>query len=252
MTGTTAAERAAHPFGTPEERRAAFREGARDFLPALPAIVAWGIVTGVAMVQFGLALAPALGLHLTAFAATAQIASVPLIVAGAPLAVVILTALMMNLRFVIYSAALRAPLQRVPFGRRMLEAYLISDISVAMFLEKTRRRPTWPARDAYFLGMGAINAVVWHAASLVGIFASTSFPRTWGLEFAGLLALVALLVPMCARVPGAVATVVAGACGVATLHWPARLGLVFSFVAGLVAAVIAERWSTRRGGGPAT
>ncbi len=245
MTLPHLAVSAAHPFGTPEERRAAFREGVRDYLPATAAIVAWGIVTGVAMVQFGLALAPALGLHLTAFAATAQIASVPLIVAGAPLAVVIVTALMMNLRFVIYSAALKAPLQHVPFGRRMLEGYLMGDMAVVMFLEKVRRRPDWPTRDAYFLGMCTINWAVWHAASLVGIFASTWFPRTWGLEFAGLLALLALLVPMCAKAPGALATVVAGGCGIATMHWPAKLGLVFSIVAGLVAAVLAELRAAR-------
>jgi predicted branched-subunit amino acid permease len=232
--------RATAPYGTPDERRAAYREGIRDYLPALPAIVAWGLVTGVAMVQSGLALAQVLGLHLTAFAATAQIASVPLIVAGAPLAVVFVTALMMNLRFVIYSAALKGPLQHLPFGRRMLQSYLMGDMCVVMFLEKVRRRPGWPPRDAYFLGMCTINWIVWHLASLAGIFAAAWFPRTWGLEFAGTLALLALLVPMCARRPGALATLVAGVGGIATLHWPARLGLVFSIVAGIVAAVVAE------------
>lgn len=235
------------PYGTPDERRAAFREGVSDYLPALPAIVAWGIVTGVAMVQSGLALAPVLGLHLTAFAATAQIASVPLLVTGAPLAVVVLTALMMNLRFVIYSAALKGPLQHVPFGRRVLESYLMGDMCVAMFLAKVRHRPDWRARDAYFLGMCSINWVVWHLASLVGIVGAAWFPRTWGLEFAGTLALLALLIPMCAQRPGAFATVVAGVCGIATLHWPARLGLVFSIVAGIVAAVFAESRGAARG-----
>jgi predicted branched-subunit amino acid permease len=90
--------------------------------------------------------------------------------------------------------------------------------------------------------MSAINWSAWHVASLTGIFAAAWIPRDWGLEFAGTLALVALLVPMCARLPGAVGTLVAAALGIATLHWPARLGLVFAIVCGVVAAMAVEQW----------
>ncbi len=229
-------------LGSPAERRAAFREGVRDYLPAVPAIIAWGVVTGVALVQSGLSLAFALGLSATAFAATAQLAALPLIVAGAPLSIIVLTALMMNLRFVIYSAALKSSLQHVTFGRRVLLGYLIGDMGVAIYLRRVQRHPDWPARDAYFFGMSAINWSAWHVASLTGIFAAAWIPRDWGLEFAGTLALVALLVPMCARLPGAVGTLVAAALGIATLHWPARLGLVFAIVCGVVAAMAVEQW----------
>jgi predicted branched-subunit amino acid permease len=41
-------------------RRAAFAAGVRAALPGLPAMAVWGVVTGVAMVKLGLALAPSL------------------------------------------------------------------------------------------------------------------------------------------------------------------------------------------------
>lgn len=226
-------------------RRAAFREGMRDYVPALPALVAWGIVTGVAMVQSGLALAYVLGLGATAFAASAQLASVPLMVGGAPLWVIVLTALMTNLRFVIYSAALKNHLQHLSFRRRLLLSYLIGDMLVVIFLRKMQHRPDWPDRDAYFLGIGVLNLVVWHTCQLVGIFGAAWIPRDWGFELAGTLALLALVLPACAQLPGAVGALVAGVVGVATFHWPARLGLVVAIVAGVVAALLVESWRQR-------
>ncbi|MCZ8131982.1 MAG: AzlC family ABC transporter permease [Steroidobacteraceae bacterium] len=236
--------------GTADERRAAFREGVRDYLPMLPALIAWGLVTGVALVQSGLTLAQAIGFSVTAFAASAQLATLPLIVGGVPLTVIVLTALMMNLRFVIYSAALKGSLQHVPFGRRMWYGYLTGDMGVVLYLKRMQRDPGWAARDAYFHGVATVNFAVWHVSSLAGIFAAAWIPRDWGLEFAGTVALIALLVPLCTRLPGAVATAIAATIGWATLHWPARLGLVVAIVAGIAAAVLVDRWRERRAAGP--
>lgn len=229
------------PYGTPDERRAAFREGARDYLPVTPAIVAWGLVTGVALVQSGLTLAQALGLSATAFAGSAQLAVLPLIAGAAPVWIIVVTALMMNLRFVIYSAALKGSLEHLPFRRRLLLGYLIGDMGFVLYTRRVEREPAWQPRDAYFLGMASLNWCVWHAASLFGIFAAAWIPRDWGFEFAGTLALVALLVPLCARLPGAVGTVVAAGLGILTLHWPARSGLLVAIVAGVVAALLVDR-----------
>ena len=46
-------------------------------------------------------------MSLLVYAGSAQLAALPLIVAGAPLWVIVATGLITNLRFVIYSAALR-------------------------------------------------------------------------------------------------------------------------------------------------
>lgn len=230
-------------------RRVAFREGVRDYVPALPALVAWGVVTGVAMVQSGLALAYVLGLGATAFAASAQLASVPLMVGGAPLWVIVLTALMTNLRFVIYSAVLKNHLQHLSWRRRLLLSYLVGDMLVVIFLRKVQHRPDWPERDAYFLGIGVLNLVVWHTCQLVGIFGAAWIPRDWGFELAGTLALLALVLPACVHLPGAAGALVAALVAVATLHWPARFGLVAAIAAGVAVAMLVETWRAR--GAPA-
>lgn len=64
------------------------RRGARDVLEFIPGIAAWGLVTGVAMVKGGLSVPLALVMSLVVFSGSAQLATLPLIAAGAPLRVV--------------------------------------------------------------------------------------------------------------------------------------------------------------------
>ena len=58
----------------------------------IPGISAWGLVTGVAMVKSGMSVPLALFMTFTVFAGSAQLASLPLIAAGAPMWVIWATA----------------------------------------------------------------------------------------------------------------------------------------------------------------
>ena len=81
------------------------REGLRDFLPISVGLLPWAMVTGIAMRSIGLSEIESLGMNLLVYAGTAQLGALPLIAAGAPLWLIMLTALALNLRFVIFSAA---------------------------------------------------------------------------------------------------------------------------------------------------
>lgn len=226
----------------PRDRaRDAFRKGLRDMTPVAPAVATWGIVTGVAMAQSGLALSDAVGLSLIAYAGSAQLAALPLLVAGAPVAVSVLTALMVNLRFVIYSAAVAPAFRALPLKERLKIGYLIGDISFVVYMRHEARWPDTQLRTQYFIGVGFAMFLVWHAGSLIGLFAAAAIPRDWGLDFAGLLALLALWVPTLASRPALAGSVVAAALAVALDGWPFRLGLVAAILAGLTVAVLADR-----------
>ena len=82
-------------------------------------IAAWGLVTGVAMVKSGLSLPVAVSMTVLVYAGSAQLAALPLIVAGAPLWVVFATAFCVNLRFVIYSAHWRKYFGHLPRRQRL-------------------------------------------------------------------------------------------------------------------------------------
>ena len=66
-----------------------FMQGARDMLGVSPGIAAWGLMTGVAMIKSGMGMAESLLMAAIVFAGSAQLASIPLILAGAPVGVIL-------------------------------------------------------------------------------------------------------------------------------------------------------------------
>lgn len=224
--------------------REAFAAGARDFLPAIPGMAAWAVVTGVAMAKSGLSLVQVVGLSIIGFAGAAQLAALPLLVAGAPAAVAVLTALMVNLRFVIYSAGLAPSLRSLPFGQRMAAGYLVSDFGFVLFMRGGPALFESPYRVAYYFGVSSLMAIVWHVAALIGIVAATRIPTQWGLEFAGTLALVALLVPMLASRPAVLGAFTAATGSLLLRQLPFKTGVVLSILAGMAVAVTADRKGT--------
>lgn len=227
------------------ERLAAFREGAAAMLPTTPANLAWALVTGVAMAQSGLAFTHALGLSLLPYAGSAQLAALPFLVAGAPIWISVLTALMVNLRFVIYSAALSPSLRALPLRQRLGCGYLLGDLVFVIYMRREAELRGSPTRGWYYFGISAMLFSFWHVGSLVGLIAAAAIPRSWGLEFAGLLALVALFVPTLASRPALVGSLTAAALSVALQRLPYRLGLPLAILAGIAAALGAERLRLR-------
>ena len=124
------------PAPLPTWRQTEFREGARDMSGIALGIAAWGLVTGVAMANSGIGLPLAVFMSLVVFAGTAQLATLPLIAAGAPLWVVWLTALCVNLRFVIFSATWGRYFRPYPLGLRLRLAYFTADLNFVLFMRR--------------------------------------------------------------------------------------------------------------------
>src|SRR5512145_1257978 len=226
--------------------RLEFRRGVRAALPAAPGVVAWGLVTGVAMVKSGLAVPWAIVISLLVYAGSAQLATLPLIAAAQPFWVVALAAFVTNLRFVIYSASLRRWFEAYSLRRRAVLGYFTGDFTFAMFMRRVAREGEFAHRDAWFLGACGFNWIVWQVTSIVGILAATAIPSEWGLQFAGTLALLALIVPLCLEWPGLAGAAVAAPIAVLTRHLPLGLGLVAGMLAGIVAAVAVDALIARR------
>ena len=254
-------------FGAPpalaDARREAFVAGLRAVLPALVATGTWGLVTGVAMVKVGLSQLEALGMTLLVFAGSAQLAALPLIAADAPVWVVLLTATVVNLRFVIFSAGLYPFFRHYTLGRRLLLGYVTSDVGFAISLQRwTAERAAGPDPDPlagtrrvwFFLGIAAGNWLSWQTMSILGIFLAGQVPGAWGLEYAAILALIALTVPMVNGLPNVVGALVAGTVAVVGAGLPLKLGLVVAVIVGISAAMATELAQERlvgaRRGGP--
>jgi predicted branched-subunit amino acid permease len=236
------------PFGSDAHvaarRQAAFRRGSRAVAPAAFATSIWGLVTGVAMVKAGLTTAQALGMSLLVYAGSAQLAALPLITASAPIWVILLTAAVVNLRFLIFSAALLPYFSRHSMLRRLLFGYIATDIGFAVFMARFGDAPHDERGSSeqlwFFLGMAARVWIAWQSFSVAGILLAGQVPVSWGLEFAAIVGLIALTMPMISSRPAVVGAVIAAVTAVAAAGLPLKLGLVLAVIVGIAAAMTAE------------
>ncbi len=223
--------------------RAAFRDGVRISAATLPGIFAWGLVSGMAMVKAGLSVAQALGMTFFVFAGSAQLAALPLIVAHAPVLVIFGTALVVNLRFVIFSAAISPHFTHLSWWRRVGYGYFCSDMLMAFFPQRfpysTLADPAGKA--GFFWGISNPNWLAWQGGAVTGIVLAGQIPESWQVGFAGTLALLGIMIPLTINLAALAGVVVAAGVAVAASGLPFRLGLLLGFVCGIAAAMLADR-----------
>lgn len=217
-----------------------YRRGARDMLAVAPGIAAWGVITGVAMVQSGLGPWLSLWMSLVVFAGSAQLASLPLLASGAPMWVVWATALCVNVRFVVFSVGWRDHLMHLTRGQRIALSYFLADFNMAIF------QKAWPGGGRaegmarYLVGGASVGWTSWQASSVAGIALASMVPLHWGLGFAGTLSILGLAFSLLGDRVTWVAAGVAATAAVATWALPLKLNILVA-IAAAVAAALATR-----------
>jgi len=223
------------------------RAGFAIFLPFSVGLVPWALVMGMAMTSAGFTPTEAMGMNLIVFAGTAQLGTLPLIVAGAPVWLIFFTALALNLRFVIFSAALAPSFRGIGLPARWLSGHLLTDGVFAACADALQREddPRW--RLGYYLAPSLWSWLLWQVFTLIGIHAAAVVPKSWSLEFMATIALIVLLVPMSRVRPMLVAALAGGAAATLLRGMPLKLGTVVAIVAGIAAGFLAEKIEHRRG-----
>jgi len=207
-----------------------FGQGARDMSAVALGTGAWGLMTGVAMVKAGMSVFESVAMTLLVYAGSSQLAAIPLLIAGAPAWVILATGFCVNLRFVVFSLHLRPYLMHMPRWRRMTHGYLTADLSYALF---TRKYPSPPlaaneqaAQEAYLTGNYFVTWCSWMGMSLLGIALANFIPQNWGLGFAGVLSLVAIVCSMATTRLRVLAALIASVTAVAAYALPLKLNIV--------------------------
>nr|WP_255448260.1 MULTISPECIES: AzlC family ABC transporter permease [unclassified Bordetella] len=222
----------------------AFRQGVRTVVPALIATGTWGMVTGVAMVKSGLTESMALAMTLMMYAGSAQLTSLPLIAAGAPLWLIFMAGFVVNLRFIIFGAALHPYFRHLSWPRRLGLGYFTTDMGFVFFMSKYGDDADRGTREQlwFFLGTIVPGWLTWQAASIVGIYLGGIVPTDWSLDFAAVLALLAITIPLANSKPMLISMLAAGIVAWVGQLLPLRLGLVAAVVTGIVSGMLAERF----------
>jgi predicted branched-subunit amino acid permease len=231
-------------FAPVNYRHPEFRQGAIDSLAVAPGIAAWGLMTGVAMMNSGMSTFEALLMSVIVFAGSSQLAAIPLLTAGAPMWVILATGFCVNLRFVVFSAHLRPFVMHLPILQRLMTGYLTADLSYVMFIKRHPQPGTdakqLSAQQAYLAGNCGVNWLSWVSCSVLGVALSNFVPITWGLGFAGILALSGILCSLASTQMRMVSAGVAGAAAVAAFALPFKLNILVAIAAAVALCLMLE------------
>jgi len=204
-------------------------------------IIPFGVITGVAMVASGIPPLAAMLMSVFVFAGASMVASAQLLASSAPALLIVLTTLVINLRFMMYSASLRLHFADAPLRQRLAVAYLTADNVYGLMLSRFSDHPDDPGKFDYFLGAGLVVWAAWQAAVLAGVLIGAGVPAEWRLEFAAPLAFIAMTIPLLRDRAMVAAAVAAGAVIAVSSDIPLKLNIVLAAAVGIAAGLFCEK-----------
>ncbi len=225
---------------------AAFVSGAKAIAPVLLALIPFAVAFGATAMGNGLSALEALGMSVFVFAGAAQLAAIPLLSAGASVAVVVLTVLIINLRLTLYSASLAPHFGGLTAGWKGILSYLLTDQAYAATITRFDDGETEePDKRWFYLGVALAIWVTWQAATMLGVFLGAWASEGWSLDFVLPLTFIALAVAAIKDRMTAAAALSAGVAAVFAAALPLNLGLITAALVGVLGGLVAENVAER-------
>ena len=220
-----------------------FLYGCRDSIPMIVGILPFGLIYGALASLAGLSLGQALGMSLLVYAGSAQFIAISLLTLGSGAVVILLTTLVVNLRHVLYSAALQPYVGKLSQRWRVPLAFGLTDETFAVVQRRYLARGMTEHGQWYHAGVALALYLSWVSSSLVGALFGQSVPNLagWGLDFAMLATFIGIVVPALRNQPQIAAALVAGAVALLCHAWPYKLGLMAAALSGIAVGVWLER-----------
>lgn len=219
------------------------RAGARAGIPIAVGVVPFGLVAGVAATDAEMGVAGAVAWSVGVFAGASQLAAIELLDSGASALVAAGAALLINLRFLMYSASLAPYLAPQSLGQRLGAAYPLTDQAFGLSIAAYTKRPLASGRERlrFYLGCAALMWTTWQTTTVIGAVAGSTVPESVPLDFSIPLVFLALLIPSVTDRPTVVAAAVAGIGTVLAGELGAgNAALVIGVTAGIAAGATVE------------
>ncbi|MVF50861.1 AzlC family ABC transporter permease [Pseudomonas monteilii] len=218
----------------------AFKQGAQSVLPLTSGIVPFGLITGVTAIGMGLSPADAIGMTLLFYSGSAQMVVMQLMQNAALPVTMVVTALVINLRFLMYSASLAPHLGHLPRRHKWPMAFMLSDQSFALCTLKMGAGGLGQQAYPYYAGTAITMWFGWNLSVLAGMYLGAGIPEDWSLGFAIPLSFLALLIPGIRNTAMLGAALTGGVLAVLAVDLPYNLGLLTGAVGGIIAGLAIE------------
>lgn len=217
--------------------------GARDVVPVLLGVGSFGVVSGLIAHEVGFTTLEAMMMSIFVYAGSAQIVVARLWSDSAPLLIIFASTLIVNLRYVIFSASVAPRFQSASKPLKLLLSYLLADQTYALMLARYPDSNIDPGKEgiSYYLGMSVPFWATWQLANLAGLIIGAAIPPEWGLDLAIPLTFLSLVIPMLTSSPTIAAAVTASIVALLTVGWPFNLGLLAATAVGVGVGMLVSR-----------
>lgn len=221
----------------------AAREGLRDGWPFIFAAGPFGMLFGVVATEAGLDLAQIMGMSVVVIAGAAQFTALAQMQDAAPVAIVIIAGLAVNLRMAMYSAALSPHIRPAPLWQRIIAAYCNLDNSFAtgsVRFEAEPDRPTaWKIR--YYLASAVPALTAWISLTYLGALTGEAIPDSLPIDFAVPLTFLAIIAPLLRTLAHLAAALTSVVVALLLAGLPFNIGLLIAAVLAMAVGVQVER-----------
>lgn len=216
-------------------RFSSFAAGARDTLPMMVGAAPFGMIFGTLAGAGPLAAWQGQMMSMSVFAGSSQFIGIGLIAGHAGMLVIWFTTFIVNLRHMLYAAALLPRVAHLPAHWRWTLGFLMTDETFAVMNGYYGKHPAAPLGHWYFLGSGLGMYLNWQFWTLVGLLFGTAFPQlqSLGLDYAMVATFIAIVVPQLNRMPHFGAALAAGISAWLLRGMPYKLGLMMAVLIGV-------------------
>ncbi|MEZ4819008.1 MAG: AzlC family ABC transporter permease [Bdellovibrionota bacterium] len=223
-----------------------FTRGIALMVPIVPGVIPFGLIMGTAAANANLSLSETLGINLMVFAGASQLAAVDLMNQNTQSLVIVLTGLVINLRMLLYSAAMAPRLQGVSFWKKSFVAYFLTDQAYAVVASNEDLYASTSDMLVFYFGAAVFMSLAWHLSVILGFFFGNITPTSLSLDFAVPLSFMALTIPTLTSRIHIYVAIVASIFSVLLHDLPYHLGLLVTAVCSISIGALLLHYKNRR------
>lgn len=227
----------------PASSKSAYLRGILACAPFVLMAAPFGMLFGVVGSEAGLDLWQVMAFSTVVIAGAAQFTAVQLLTEAAPIFLVIFSALAVNLRMMMYSAALQPHLMGARLWQRVLIAYTTFDNTYAISHQEYEENP---GRDAtynawFYLGTATPMVPTWIGATWLGAVLGNAVPESFQLDFAMPVLFLSLVGPALRSLAHIAAALTAVLLALCFAGLPFNLGLIAAALPAMAVGAELER-----------
>ncbi|MEP5758592.1 MAG: AzlC family ABC transporter permease [Litoreibacter sp.] len=228
---------------TSSTTKSAYWRGLRAGGPFVIVVIPFAVLFGVVATEAGLPLSQVMAFSFLVIAGASQFAALQFMSENAPVIIVLVSALAINLRMAMYSAAITPHLGEASRGRRALIAYFLVDQTYSLSANEFETHPEMPLNQklAYFFGTATSICPLWYGCTWLGAVIGETIPAEFGLDFIVPITFLSIVGPAL-RTPAHVAAAFVSAFLALCLWWvPFNMGLLAAAVVAMAVGAEIER-----------